>query len=252
MRSSDGIRLAAAVICLSFAPCALADEFDPSPWARNAAAPSQRVYPFKASAFSKVGKIQNSLSVYAGGDDRELLAAAARNDLPMIEKLVRSGANPNAKDEGGMRPLTFALNFGSVEAVRVLLDAGADPELKNEGCTLLATAAMQGHSRIAGLLLDAGARVDERCDSEYTALMNAAFMNHAGTVETLLRHHPNLSLENAEGRTALLIAREQGHAGIVDLLLGHGASPHAVGGNKKPVRYRETKSFEPARWTFQD
>lgn len=249
MQNSRRILIVATIFCGSMASMACADDFDPNPW-EKLAQEKQVTYPYKSSAFSRIGELQAGLPVFANGLDRELLAAAARNDFAAVEKLLKEGANANAKDEGNVQPLVFAVNFGSIEIVRLLLESGADPDIKTEGATVLATAAMNGYARIAALLLEAGARVDERYANGPTPLMNAVFMNHAGTVETILKHDPNLSLENSDGMTALSIAQAQGNAQLVELLLKHGADPAIA--SRKPWAYEPVGNLASSRWTFED
>ena len=249
MRNSKHITIAAAIACGWFAAMAWADDSDPNPW-EKLAQERQVTYPYKPSAFSRVGELQAGLPVFANGADRELLAAAARNDFAAVEKLLKEGANANAKDEGNFQPLIFAVNFGSVEIVRLLLEAGADPNINYEGSTLLATAAMNGYARITALLLESGARVNERYANESTPLMNAVFMDHASTVEAILNHEPNLSLENSDGMTALSIAQAQGYQQLVELLLKHGAAQAIA--SHKPWTYAPAGNLASSRWTFED
>jgi tetratricopeptide (TPR) repeat protein len=54
------------------------------------------------------------------------LHAAARNgNVRLIERLMKAGADPMAKDNSGWRPLEVATTYGKPEAVKVLLAAGA-------------------------------------------------------------------------------------------------------------------------------
>lgn len=54
------------------------------------------------------------------------LHAAARNgNLKLIERLLRAGADPMAKDNSGWRPLEVATSYGQRDAMKALLAAGA-------------------------------------------------------------------------------------------------------------------------------
>ena len=249
MQNSKCITIMATIVCSALASTVNADDFDPNPWVKEVLE-KQVTYPYKPSAFSRVGELQAGLHVYAYASDRELLAAAARNDFAMVEKLLKEGANPNAKDEGNFQPLIFAVNFGAIEIVRLLLEAGAEPNISNEGSTVLATAAMNGYTRIATMLLEAGARVDDRYGNGPTPLMNAVFMNYTDTVEALLNYDPVFFLENSDGMTALSIAQSQGNAQLVELLFKRGAVSGTA--SHKPWTYEPIGNLASSRWTFED
>lgn len=54
------------------------------------------------------------------------LHAAARNgNAKLIQRLLKAGADPMAKDNSGWRPLELATSYGHAEAVRLLLAGGA-------------------------------------------------------------------------------------------------------------------------------
>ncbi len=76
----------------------------------------------------------------------------------VAERLIREGADVNARDSFGMTPLHCAAAAGHEEAVRVLLAAGADIGIKdNEGRSPLDLARNLGHTEIAELLAQQGA-----------------------------------------------------------------------------------------------
>jgi ankyrin repeat protein len=168
----------------------------------------------------------DSEPIYAAGQERLLLEAAARDDLKAVETLLREEANPNAGDARGVRPLSHAARNGAVEMARMLLEAGADPDAKSDdGFTPLTLAALNGHAQIAALLLEAGARVDLRSNNGLTPLMNAALMNRAATVKIILRHD-EVDRINPAGRTALSYAAEGGAEEVMEILIGQGADLH--------------------------
>ena len=65
-------------------------------------------------------------------DTSELLIAAARGDLAEVERLLKAGADVNAKNKSGSTPLHVAVASNPSPAVlEVLLKAGADPRAIN-------------------------------------------------------------------------------------------------------------------------
>ncbi len=93
-------------------------------------------------------------------DTVELLIEAARGDLAEVERLLKAGADVNAKAKDGITPLHTAAAKNSTPAVlEVLLKAGADVNAKGkDGWTPLHFAAARNPSpAVIELLLKAGA-----------------------------------------------------------------------------------------------
>ncbi len=78
--------------------------------------------------------------------------------LPTIKDLLQRGAQVNAQDKLGARPLDKALLLGSTELVKLLLENKADPNLSDFlGWTPLHTAANMADREFIKLLLEHGA-----------------------------------------------------------------------------------------------
>ena len=115
--------------------------------------------------------------------------AVQDNDVAALERAVRRGANPNARD-----------SFGDP----VLLDV-RDPAM-------------------AAALIRLGADVDVRDDEGGdTLLIRAARMGDAALVGVLLAAHANVHAANKEGATALSEATRGGHDEVAALLRGANA-----------------------------
>ncbi|KAJ3042258.1 hypothetical protein HDV00_007624 [Rhizophlyctis rosea] len=102
-----------------------------------------------------------------------LMKAAYRGHVRIVEKLLKLGADANARDATGYTALTWASLNGHVEVVKVLLQMGrAKPDgvrasvssaaSASNGITPLSVAVYQGHVEVVEILLDNGADVNLR------------------------------------------------------------------------------------------
>lgn len=92
-----------------------------------------------------------------------LMTATSEGDLALVQLLLARGADPNHREtsdlEGGHTVLTVAVGEDpSLPVIEALLRAGADPSLpRADGWTPLMHAAYEGNPQLLRLLLDAGA-----------------------------------------------------------------------------------------------
>ena len=124
---------------------------------------------------------------------RYAAAAVARGDLDKAEKLIRAGANINAKFRltGGQTTLTMAATGGSAKVVTWLLEHGAEPNAVT--------------------------------DSGRTALMQAAMRGNHDQVRVLLAHGADADISDKNGETALTLAQGHGHDEVAIMLEKTGA-----------------------------
>jgi ankyrin repeat protein len=87
-----------------------------------------------------------------------LMNAAASGNHEDLSQALDEGADPNARNEQGERPLIWAVRFDQPSVVRSLLRAGADVNLHDaHGETPLIQAASQGRMDLIEILMGAGA-----------------------------------------------------------------------------------------------
>ena len=114
--------------------------------------------------------------------------AVYRDDLAMVDLLIRAGARPSVTNRAGMSPLAMAALYGSPQIVDRLLKAGADAKAVGpSGETMVMYAARNGRPDTIRLLVEAGADVNARERVRgTTALMWAVAQRNPKAVEALL------------------------------------------------------------------
>ena len=166
----------------------------------------------------------------AQAQDLALIAAAERGDSAAVQKLLRQGANIDARDARGRTALLAATHADRVEAASLLVAAGADVNAKDAiGDSPFLYAGAEGRNEILKMTLAAGA--DLKSTNRYggTALIPAAHHGHVETVKMLLATAIDKDHVNKLGWTALLEAVILGdggpaHTEIVRLLIAAGAN----------------------------
>ncbi len=119
-------------------------------------------------------------------DTQALIEAAETGATNVVEQLLKSGVDANARPSNGTTALIRAASNNHVETVRVLLDNGANINAtRNDGMTPLILAAFFGHAGVAALLLEKGADLSARDQLGSTALQWASSRGHKETLELL-------------------------------------------------------------------
>lgn len=147
-------------------------------------------------------------------------AAAYRGNLAAIERLMKEGADPGARDSHGRTALHVATFARQREAVRALVRTGADPNaLESDRYDAVTIAAVADDEQTLGVLLDLGAsakNVTSRYDG--TALIAAAHLGHDGVVRRLIAAGAPLDHVNNLHWTAVIEA----------VVLGNGGARHVA------------------------
>jgi ankyrin repeat protein len=160
---------------------------------------------------------------YGEGRGDNLLQAIERGDVDGVRKLLKQGADINAKDPSGATALMYASVYSTAECMRLLLDKGADPNGQSDTG---ATALMWGiaDARKANLLIEKGANVNARSKAGMTPLLLAAQKYGAvETVKLLLSKGADAKAVDGAGASAVVHAAAGGDIDVVKALLAGGA-----------------------------
>jgi ankyrin repeat protein len=114
--------------------------------------------------------------------------AVHNNDVATVDRLIKSGADVNAKNEFGATPMSEAAANGNTTIIEKLLNAGADPNSTGpDGMTALMVIAQGTNVKAAKILLDHHANVNAaEQQKKQTALMWAAAQNQPEMVKLLV------------------------------------------------------------------
>ncbi len=149
---------------------------------------------------------------------RGLLAAAAKGDAALAEKLIANGANVNERDGYRRTPLHVATFAKQRQIIRMLAKAGADMNAQErDRYDAVTIASVADDVETLRLLLELGASakaITSRYDG--TALIAAAHLGHDGVVKALIAAGAPLDHVNNLGWTAL----------IESIVLGDGGPRH--------------------------
>ena len=161
-----------------------------------------------------------------------LYAVKHSNNRSIIELLLDSGADIEARNDKGGTPLLIAVAEGKLEIAALLLNRGADIEAKtNEGFTALMSAVTVGNSSLLQLLLTKGANTEERDYQGIAALHHAVLwcdedLGREAVIGILLMGGSDSETRTENGYTALHLAAAQ-KSRAVSLLVAGGADLEA-------------------------
>jgi ankyrin repeat protein len=148
--------------------------------------------------------------------DQELLEVSGANNAPKVRRLLRAGADIEAKSIFGATFLILASCIGHVQVVKVLLEYGADTEARDnrKNWTPLFWACFNSHLAVVIELLSPsngtttllgkrksrGADIDAKDSTGDTPLHYASLYNHVLIVKALLAAGADCRVANNNGQ----------------------------------------------------
>ncbi|XP_065828038.1 poly [ADP-ribose] polymerase tankyrase-1-like [Oscarella lobularis] len=153
--------------------------------------------------------------------DQQLLEAAKAGDLDAVKRLCTQ-QNVNCRDlEGRLStPLHFAAGYNRVPVVEFLLVSGANVQAKDKGGLVpLHNACSYGHYEVAELLVTHGANVNATDLWKFSPLHEAAAKGKYEICKLLLKHGADSLRKNRDGNSPLDLVKEE-DGDVKDLLRG--------------------------------
>jgi ankyrin repeat protein len=158
-----------------------------------------------------------------------LIDAVKAGDRAAALAMIQQKVNVNATEADGTTALHWAVQKDDVDLVDRLIKAGAKVNAKNDyGSTPMSEAAINGNVAILEKLLKAGADAESPNADGQTALMIVARTSNADAAKLLLRHGANVNaVEKWRGQTALMWAAAENQPAMVKVLVETGADVNA-------------------------
>ncbi|XP_026160789.1 cyclin-dependent kinase 4 inhibitor C isoform X2 [Mastacembelus armatus] len=149
----------------------------------------------------------------------QLCSAAANGNLSDVFILLQNGADVNGFNRFERTALQV-VKLGSTPVVEVLLKKGANPNLRDPVLNLTVThdAARDGYVDTVSALLQNGADANLVDGQGNLPLHLAAKQGHLEVVKVLIEHTANLHASNQQGDTAAQLARRHNRMDVADFL----------------------------------
>ncbi|XP_014611333.1 PREDICTED: ankyrin repeat and death domain-containing protein 1A-like [Polistes canadensis] len=157
--------------------------------------------------------------------------AASKGNTEIIEMLIKTKCDIEAKDKFGMRPLHMAAWYGHEDAVKVLINAGANVFAVNKKqYTLLMCGARGNNVNVVKYLAEAVESLngDATDYTGATALHHAAVAGHPGVISAICNiPKTELNATDQKGQAPIHCACTEEHLEAVKVLIELGANINA-------------------------
>ena len=165
---------------------------------------------------------KRAAEAFADPQARSLAEAAARGNVRELERLVKAGADVNAKGSLGITPAWWAIRNRNQVGFEWLLAHGANPNAAVESITIMELAAGYEDSEFLQVVLRHKPDLNRAGPyTGHTPLSTAVVFSTRKNIELLI--DAGVNLDNDRGRSPLSFAAGQGAYDYVFLMLKAGA-----------------------------
>jgi ankyrin repeat protein len=172
----------------------------------------------------------------AGSGLTPLMVSAKNGDGDMLDFLLQKGASIQLVDtQFQSTAVHFAAEAGSIYCLKVLQKSGASFSVKNKnGNSPLHVAALNGKEDVFMFLLDSVPKkeVEEKDKRGVTALHLAAFSGSSTIIKTLVKSNLSINVQDTNGNTPLHFAVQKGNILATKTLLDLFADPNIQNSHK--------------------
>src|SRR5215216_938047 len=172
--------------------------------------------------------------------DTRLIDALKAGDTAAALTLLQKRLDVNLAEPDGTTALHWAVRLDDLNLVNRLIRAGANVKASNRyGVTPIQLACLNGSASAVGRLLEGGESANATGPYGETALMVCARAGTPDAAKVLIAHGAMVdAVESWRGQTALMWAAAQGHPDMMKVLIEAGADVNARSALQKWERQR--------------
>ena len=194
-------------------------------WYQKAAAQGHEL------AVLKLKQLEEYIAAQDPGISRaDIFAAIHRNDVVLINSLIKMGANLNLTDPLGNSTVMAALLAGWPHLANTLLDHTDHPaQINSLGFRPMHVATIRGYGTIVSALLDEGVNIDQTDVRGSTSLILAAKNQQTDMLRLLLDGGANYAITTRKKLTAIDLVFAVDYPAGQALLASYGIGPGTTG-----------------------